>query len=196
MGLLPYILRGTHNIRRRYTRPYTYIRVWACVYLRVMLCVPLGILGITMERRCGQYLVTNCRNVCAMLGCRCDVSAFDLWRSMCRLSKIDDRCVDLRGSATFEDGWSMCRPSKMDDQCADLRRSMVVVSTFEDRWSMWNYVATLAQNIDGIVVCELRRGFALQCFHWESKNKKSLFKMKALKCKTLGMLLSMSQWLE
>ena len=27
------------------------------------------------------------------------------------------------------------------------------------------YVATLAQNIDGIVVCELRRGFALQCFH-------------------------------
>ena len=25
--------------------------------------------------------------------------------------------------------------------------------------------ATLAQNIDTIVVCELRRGFAFQCFH-------------------------------
>ena len=40
--------------------------------------------------------------------CRSDVSAFDLRRSMCRLSKIDDRCVDLRGSmidmSTFEDG--------------------------------------------------------------------------------------------
>ena len=30
---------------------------------------------------------------------------------------------------------------------------------------MLNYVATLAQNIDTIVVCELHRGFALQCFH-------------------------------
>ena len=82
---------------------------------------------ITMERRCGQYSVTNCWNVgamlgcwcdvgllvrCwvvgAMLGCWCDVSAFNLLRSMCRLSKIDDRCVDLRGSiidvSTFEDG--------------------------------------------------------------------------------------------
>ena len=45
-------------------------------------------------------------------------------RSMCRLSKIDDRCVDLRRStidvSTFEDRCvdlrrSMCRPSKIDD---------------------------------------------------------------------------------
>ena len=29
-----------------------------------------------------------------------------------------------------------------------------------------NYVATLAQNIILVVLCELRRGFALQCFHY------------------------------
>ena len=62
-----------------------------------------------LERSCGQYSVTNCR---------CDVSAFDLRKSMCRLSKIDvatfeDRCVALRRS--------MCRPSEID------------VLTFEDR---------------------------------------------------------------
>ena len=72
------------------------------VYLRIMLYIQyvytaqLGI--IIMERRGGQYSVTNCRNVGAMLGCRCDVSAFNLRRSMCRPSKIDDRCVDLRRS--------------------------------------------------------------------------------------------------
>ena len=47
-----------------------------------------------LERSCGQYSVTNCR---------CDVSAFDLRKSMCRLSKIDvatfeDRCIALRRS--------------------------------------------------------------------------------------------------
>ena len=49
-----------------------------------------------MERRGGQYSVTNCRNVGAMLG---------------RLSKIDDRCADLRRSM------ALCRPSKTDDRC-------------------------------------------------------------------------------
>ena len=39
---------------------------------------------------------------------------------MCRPSKIDDRCVDLRRS--------LCRPSKIVDRCVDLRRSMVDVS--------------------------------------------------------------------
>ena len=53
-----------------------------------------------------------------MLGCQCNVSAFDFRRSMCQLSNIDvltfeDRCVDFRGS--------MCRLSKID------------VSTFEDQ---------------------------------------------------------------
>ena len=63
-----------------------------------------------------------------MTNCRCDVSAFDLRRSMRRLSMIDvstfedrghdvstfgDRCVDFRRS--------MCQPSEMD------------VLTFEDR---------------------------------------------------------------
>ena len=63
--------------------------------------IPRRILGIIiMERRGGQYSVTNCRNVGAMLGCRCDVSAFNLRRSMCRPSKID--------VSTFEDRRSMC----------------------------------------------------------------------------------------
>ena len=87
-----------------------------------------------------------------------DVSTFedrcvDLRRSMYRPSKIDGRCVDLQKS-TFENRWLMCWSSKID------------VSTFEHRWSMWNYAAILAKNIDTIVVCELRRGFALQCFHY------------------------------
>ena len=53
-----------------------------------------------LEGSCGQYSVANCR---------CDVSAFDLRKSMYRLSKIDDRCHDV---STFE------------DRCVDLRRSM------------------------------------------------------------------------
>ena len=81
-----------------------------------------------LERSCGQYSVTNCR---------CDVSAFDLRKSMCRLSNIDvstfeDRCGDFRRS--------MCRLSKIDvatfeDRCIALRRSTIGhdVSTFEDR---------------------------------------------------------------
>ena len=71
-----------------------------------------------LEGSCGQYSVANCR---------CDVSAFDLRKSMWRLSKIDvspfedrrsmSRCVDLRRS--------MCRPSEIDvltfeDRCVDL----------------------------------------------------------------------------
>ena len=67
-----------------------------------------------LERSCGQYSVTNCR---------CDVSAFDLRKLMCRLSKIDvatfeGRCVALRRSTIDV---TMCRPSKID------------VLTFEDR---------------------------------------------------------------
>ena len=75
-----------------------------------------------LEGSCGQYSVANCR---------CDVSAFDLRKSMWQLSKIDlspfedrrsmSRCVDLRRS--------MCRPSKIvvstfEDRCVDLRRPM------------------------------------------------------------------------
>ena len=87
-----------------------------------------------MKRSCGQYSVTNCR---------CDVSAFDLRKSMCRLSKIDvatfeDRCIALRRSTIDV---TMCRPSKIDvsnfgDRCVDLRRSMIDVSTFENRLLM------------------------------------------------------------
>ena len=94
-----------------------------------------------MERRCGQYSVTNCR--CDVgLSVRClrlrssnqsskiDVSSFedryvDLRRSMCRPSEID--------VSTFEDRWLMCRPSKIDVRCVDLRTSMVDASIFEDR---------------------------------------------------------------
>ena len=36
-------------------------------------------------------------------------------------SIFEDRCVDLRRSlidvSTFEDRWSMCRPSKIDGRC-------------------------------------------------------------------------------
>ena len=59
-----------------------------------------------LERSCGQYSVTNCR---------CDVSAFDLRKSV---STFEDRCGDFRRS--------MYRPSKIDDRCHD-------VLTFEDR---------------------------------------------------------------
>ena len=84
-----------------------------------------------LEGSCGQYSVANCR---------CDVSAFDLRKSMWRLSKIDvspfedrrsmSRCVDLRRS--------MCRPSEIDvltfeDRCVDLRRSMCRPSKIDGR---------------------------------------------------------------
>ena len=69
-----------------------------------------GILGITMERRCGQYSLTECR---------CDLSVFNLRRSMCRPSKID--------VSTFEDRRSMCQPSRIDDRCVNLRGSMIDV---------------------------------------------------------------------
>ena len=80
-----------------------------------------------------------------MTNCRCDVSAFDLRRSMRRLSKIDvstfeDRCVALRRSMSrcVDLPISMCRLSKINvstfgDGCVDLRRPMIDVSTFEDR---------------------------------------------------------------
>ena len=45
---------------------------------------------------------------------------------------------------------------------------MIDVLTFEARRSMSNYVATLAQNIDTIVVCKLHHVFALQCFHFKN----------------------------
>ena len=76
-----------------------------------------------LEGSCGQYSVANCR---------CDVSAFDLRKSMWRLSKIDvatfeDRCIAFRRSTMDV---TMCRPSKIDvstfgDRCVDLRRSMI-----------------------------------------------------------------------
>ena len=102
--------------------PLPYIPdIWACVpssnvIYTVYMYIPHRILGIIiMERHGGQYSVTNCQNVGAMLGCWCDVSTFNLQRSMCRPSKID--------VSTFGDRRSMCRPSKIDG----------VVSTFEDQ---------------------------------------------------------------
>ena len=110
-----------------------YIYVYGCVY-HLILYVPRGILSITMEHRCGQYSVTNCRNVGVMF----------------LPSIFEDRCVDLRRSrvvdastfenrcrpskidvSTFEDRRSMCRPSRIEGgRCIDLRKSM---STFKDR---------------------------------------------------------------
>ena len=78
--------------------------------------------SMDLKGSCGQYSVANCR---------CDVSAFDLLKSMWRLSKIDvstfedrqsmSRCVDLQRST--------CRPSEInvltfEDRCVDPRRSM------------------------------------------------------------------------
>ena len=50
------------------------------------------------------------------MNCRCDVSAFDLRKSMRRLSKIDDRCVDFRRSMCCPSkiDVTMCRPSEID----------------------------------------------------------------------------------
>ena len=72
----------------------------------LILCVPRGILSIiiTMERRCGQYSVTNCRNVGAMFP----------------PSIFENRCVDLRRSmyqlSKIDDVGSICRPSRIDDR--------------------------------------------------------------------------------
>ena len=79
-----------------------------------------------LEGSCGQYSVANCR---------CDVSAFDLRKSMWRNSKIDVSPFEDRRSTIDV---TMCRPSKIDvstfgDRRVDLRRSMIDVSTFEDR---------------------------------------------------------------
>ena len=118
------------------------------MYLRLILCVLRGILGIIFGDELSE--------------CRCDVSAFDLQRSMCRPSKID--------VSTFEDRRSMCRPSRIDDRCVDLRRWMIDVPTFEDRLAIVSTSKTddrcEIMLLDGIVVRELRRGFALQCFHF------------------------------
>ena len=87
----------------------------------------------TLERSCGK-------NSAANNYCRCDVSAFDLRRSMCRLSKIDVLTFDNRcrpseiDVLTFD---NRCRPSEInvltfDDRCVDLRISVIDVSTFED----------------------------------------------------------------
>ena len=49
-----------------------------------------------------------------------------------------------------------------EDRCVDLRRSVIDVSTCEIRLLYLLKILILY-----IAVCELRRGFALQCFHYE-----------------------------
>ena len=56
------------------------------------------------------------------VGLSCDVSAFNLRRSMCRLSKIDDRCVDLRRSK------ALCQPSKTDDRCEIMLPHLIFIT--------------------------------------------------------------------
>ena len=80
-------------------------------------------------------------------------------------SKIDDQYHDV---STFEDRSvdfrnSTCRPSEIDGRY-EIRLLYIV-----------------AQNIDTISVCELRREFALQCFHSignQPWNTMMLFKMR------------------
>ena len=59
--------------------PTSAVAVWVCVTSYYI--IPHGILRYnSMERRYGQYKysVTNCWNVCAMFGCGCHVSTFDI----------------------------------------------------------------------------------------------------------------------
>ena len=107
--------------------------MYIIIYIYTRMSVRNFVYSKDLEGSCGQYSVANCR---------CDVSAFDLRKSMRRLSKIDvatfeDRCIAFRRSTVDV---TMCRPSKIDvstfglgDRCVDLRRSMIDVSTFEDR---------------------------------------------------------------
>ena len=99
------------------------------MYIYTRMSVRNFVYSKDLEGSCGQYSVANCR---------CDVSAFDLRKSMW-LSKIDvatfeDRCIAFRRSTIDV---TMCRPkidvSTFGDRCVDLRRSMIDVSTFEDR---------------------------------------------------------------
>ena len=95
------------------------------MYIRTSVCN--FVYSRDLERSCGQYSTTNCR---------CDVSAFDLRRSMRRLSMIDvstfkDRYVALRRSCDALRRL-MSRCVDVGDRCVDLRRSVIDVSTFED----------------------------------------------------------------
>ena len=91
------------------------------MYIYTRMSVRNFVCSKDLEGSCGQYSVANCR---------CDVSAFDLRKSMWRNSKIDvatfeDRCgaplskIDV---SRFEDRRSMSRC--VEDRCVDLRRSM------------------------------------------------------------------------
>ena len=125
--------------------------MWGHIRIRVRACVPSSDITRTtrnLRYKYGAPLWTIFGD--ELSECRCDASAFDLRRLMCRPSKIDvstfeDRCVDFRrwvcrpskiDVSTFKDRWSMCRPSNIDDRCVDLRGSTIGVSTFEDGWSM------------------------------------------------------------
>ena len=59
---------------------FPYIKYYLFLFMYIRMSVRNFVYSKDLERSCGQYSVTNCR---------CDVSAFDLRRSMCRLSKID-----------------------------------------------------------------------------------------------------------
>ena len=123
------------------------INVFGRVYLRLLM------LNVLLWTILGDELF-ECRcNVSHLRSSKIDVSTFEDRRSMCRPLRIDDtRCVDLRrwmiDVPTFEDRWSLYRPSKTDDRCKIM---------------LLHLLKTLMVYI---VVCELRRGFALQCFHY------------------------------
>ena len=108
----------TYRVYRLYDIIYFYTCI-LYIYIYVYMSVRNFVYSKDLKRSCGKYSVTNCR---------CDVSAFNLRKSMCRLSKIDvatfeDRCIALRRSMSrcVDLRRSMCRPSEID------------VLTFEDR---------------------------------------------------------------
>ena len=85
----------------------------------------------------------------------------------------------------------MSRPSNIDDQCHDVstfedqsvdfrRRSTCRPSEIDGRYEI-RLLYIVAQSIDTISVCEIRREFALQCFHSignQPWNTMVLFKMR------------------
>ena len=129
------ILRMIRRILKAARSILNIINFYTCIYIYIYIYTRMSVRNFVyskdLEGSCGQYSVANCR---------CDVSAFDLRKSMWRNSKIDEatfeeRCIAFRRSTIDV---TMCRSSKIDvstfgDRCVDLRRSMIDVSTFEDR---------------------------------------------------------------
>ena len=86
------------------------------MYIYTRMSVRNFVYSKDLEGSCGQYSVANCR---------CDVSAFDLRKSMWRLSKID--------VATFD------RLSKIDDRWLTTERAWIVTYAIYSNSTTWSH---------------------------------------------------------